>query len=226
MWCIPPEQNAAFVAYMEDVLEVYSRPRNPSRPLVCMDEQPIELRYDSRETIHLSEDNHTERVDHEYVRNGTCCGFMFTAPHECWRRVTIRTRRCKTDWAQEIKRLVDEDFPDAEKIVLVCDNLNTHNISSLYEAFSPSEARRLIERIELHHTPKHGSWLDIAEVELSVFTRQCLNRRIDSIEKLQEEASAWHVRRNSLQKGIDWQFSMDDARMKLKHLYPIAIIEK
>lgn len=153
MWCIPPHQNAAFVAQMEDVLEVYSRPRNPDRPLICMDEQPIDLHHDSRQTIHLSADNHTEKVDHEYVRNGTCCGFMFTAPHECWRRVTIRTHRCKTDWAQEIKQLVDEDFPDAEKIVLVCDNLNTHNISSLYEAFEPAEARRIWERLELHHTP-------------------------------------------------------------------------
>lgn len=139
---------------MEDVLEVYARPYDPLAPVVCMDEQPIELHYDSRETIHLSESNHTEKVDHEYTRNGTCCGFMFTEPLGGWRRVTILEHRCKTDWAQQIKRLVDEDFPDAEKIVLVCDNLNTHNISSLYETFEPAEARRIWERLEMHHTPK------------------------------------------------------------------------
>lgn len=225
MWCIPPHQNAAFVAQMEDVLEVYSRPRDPKRPLVCMDEQPIELHHDSRQTIHLSADNHTEKVDHEYVRNGTCCGFMFTAPHECWRRVTIRTQRCKTDWAQEIKQLVDEDFPDAEKIVLVCDNLNTHNISSLYEAFEPAEARRIWERLELHHTPKHGSWLDMAEIELSAFTKECLGRRIGDIDALKAEASAWYRDRNHRQKGIDWQFSIGAARLKLKHLYPVINIK-
>lgn len=142
---------------MEDVLEVYSRPRDPQRPLVCMDEQPIELHHDSRETIHLSANNQTEKVDDENVRNGTCCGFMFTAPLEGWRRVTIREHRCRKDWAQEIKQLVDEDFPDAEKIILVCDNFNTHDIASLFEAFEPSEARRIWTRIELHHTPKHGS---------------------------------------------------------------------
>lgn len=226
MWCIPPSQNASFVAAMEDVLEVYSRPYNPAVPVVCMDEQPVGLHADSRGTIRLSERNHTEKVDHEYVRCGTCCAFMFTEPLGGWRRVTVTRRRRRIEWALQIRRLVDEDYPDAERIVLVCDNLNTHDFSSLYEAFSPSEARRIVERIELHHTPKHGSWLDIAEVELSVFTRQCLNRRIDSMERLQEEASAWYVRRNSLQKGVDWQFSMDDARMKLKHLYPVAIIEK
>ena len=138
--------------------------------------------------------------------------------------MTVMKQRRKIEWAHQIKKLVDEDYPDAERIVLVCDNLNTHNFSSLYEAFSPLEARRIIERIELHHTPKHGSWLDIAEVELSVFTRQCLNRRIDSMEKLQKQASAWYVERNILQKGIEWQFSMDDARIKLKHLYPVAIL--
>lgn len=205
---------------MEDVLEVYSRPYDPKRPVVCMDEQPIELHFDSRETIGLSENNHTEKVDHEYVRNGTCCGFMFTEPLGGWRRLSILEHRCKSDWAKQIKQLVDEDFPDAEKIVLVCDNLNTHDISSLYATFSPQEARRIWERIELHHTPKHGSWLDMAEVELSVFSRECLNRRIGEIERLRLEAEAWCRDRNSRQKGIDWQFSLDDARIKLRHLYP------
>ena len=178
MRCIPPHQNASFAAHMEDVLEVYSRPYGPKRPVVCMDKQPIELHSDSRETIHLSEKNHTEKVDHEYVRNGTCRGFMFTEPLGGWRRVSILEHRCKIDWAMQIKQLVDEDFPDAETIVLVCDNLNTHNISSLYETFEPAEARRIWEKLEMHHTPKHGSWLDMAETELSVFSRECLNRRI------------------------------------------------
>lgn len=225
MWCIPPEQNASFVAHMEDVLEVYSRSLDPCRPLVCMDEQPIELHSDSRETLHLSETNHSEKVDHEYVRNGTCCGFMFNAPLIGWRRVSIREHRCKDDWAREIRRLVDDDFPDAEKIVLVCDNLNTHNISSLYETFPPDEARRIYEKLEIHHTPKHGSWLDMAEIELSVFTKECLNRRIGTIEALKSESRKWYLDRNRRQKGIDWQFSIGEARTKLKHLYPIIKIE-
>jgi hypothetical protein len=221
MWCIPPDQNASFVAHMEDVLEVYSRQYDPRRPMVCMDEQPIELHADSRETIPLSENNHTEKVDHEYIRHGTCCGFMFTEPLGGWRRVTVKERRTKMDWAEQIKQLVDVDYPDAEKIVLVCDNLNTHDISSLYEAFPPAEARRIWDKLEMHHTPKHGSWLDMAEIELSVFSKQCLNRRIDSMEKLHEEATAWYSDRNSRQKLIDWQFTIDDARIKLKHLYPV-----
>lgn len=221
MWCIPAKQNAAFVACMEDVLEVYSRPYDPKRPVVCMDEQPIELHKDSRETIPLSEENHVEKVDHEYVRNGTCCAFMFNEPLGGWRRVSIREKRRKNEWAEEIKKLVDEDYPDAEIIVLVCDNLNTHNISSLYETFEPDEARRIWERIELHHTPKHGSWLDMAEIELSAFTKECLNRRIGTIEEVKKQSEAWYVDRNERQKGIDWQFSIGDARMKLKHLYPV-----
>lgn len=221
MWCIPAKQNAAFVACMEDVLEVYSRPYDPMRPVVCMDEQSIELHKDSRKTIPLSEENHVEKVDHEYVRNGTCCAFMFNEPLGGWRRVSIREKRRKNEWAEEIKKLVDEDYPDADIIVLVCDNLNTHNISSLYEAFEPEEARRIWERIELHHTPKHGSWLDMAEIELSAFTKECLNRRIGTIEEVKKQSDAWYVDRNERQKGIDWQFSIGDARMKLKHLHPI-----
>ena len=221
MWCIPPKQNAAFVAAMEDVLEVYSRPYDSKRPVICMDEQPIELHADAREPIGLSESNHTEKVDHEYIRCGTCCAFMFTEPLGGWRKVTAKEHRKKADWAEQIRSLVDDDYPDAEKIVIVCDKLNTHNFSSLYEAFPPSEARRIVEKIELHHTPKHGSWLDIAEIELSVFTKQCLSRNIDSMEKLQKEADAWYQDRNRRQKGVDWQFSMKEARVKLKHLYPV-----
>lgn len=202
MWCIPAKQNAAFVACMEDVLEVYSRPYDPMRPVVCMDEQSIELHKDSRKTIPLSEENHVEKVDHEYVRNGTCCAFMFNEPLGGWRRVSIREKRRKNEWAEEIKKLVDEDYPDADIIVLVCDNLNTHNISSLYEAFEPEEARRIWERIELHHTPKHGSWLDMAEIELSAFTKECLNRRIGTIEEVKKQSEAWYVDRNERQPKI------------------------
>lgn len=185
-----------------------------------MDEQPIELHADTREPIHLSEMNHSEKVDHEYARKGTCCGFMFTEPLGGWRRIAIKTQRCKQDWAQQINELVDVDYPDAERIVLVCDNLNTHNISSLYETFEPAEARRIWERLELHHTPKHGSWLDIAEIELSAFTKGCLDRRISTIEELQRESTAWYMDRNKRQKGVDWQFSVGDARTRHKHLYP------
>ena len=219
MWCIPPLQNAAFVAAMEDVLEVYSRHYDPKHQVVCMDEQPIELHQDARETITLSETNHTEKVDHEYVRNGTCCGFMFIEPLGGWRRMTIRKQRRKQDWAEQIKELVDVDYPDAEKIVLVCDNLNTHDISSLYETFVSAKARRIWERLELHHTP-HGSWLDIVEIELSAFTKGCLGRRIATMEKIQRESTAWYVDKNKRQKGVGWQFSVGDARTRLRHLYP------
>jgi len=222
MWCIPPEQNSSFVANMEDVLEVYSRPYDEKRPVVCMDEQPIELHDDSRQPIPMSESNHTEKVDHEYVRKGTCCGFMFTEPLGGWRRVDILESRKRDDWAHQIRKLVDEDFPDAEVIVLVCDNLNTHNIASLYQAFPPAEARRIWERLELHHTPKHGSWLDMAEVELSVFSSQCLSRRFASIEEVRSEAKAWYIQRNKLEKTINWHFTTEDARIKLKHLYPVT----
>jgi hypothetical protein len=225
MWCIPPKQNADFVAHMEDILDVYSRPYDPAKPVICMDEQPIELRFDARETIPMSTTNHTEKVDHEYVRNGTCCGFMFTEPLGGWRRMTIKEHRCKVDWAEQIKQLVDEDYPDVDKIILVCDNLNTHKKSSLYEAFEPSEAKRISDKIEIHHTPKHGSWLDIAEIELSVFTKECLNRRIGDIDALRQEAKSWYCERNTRQKGVDWQFSIDDARCKLKHLYPCINIK-
>ena len=200
MWCIPPDQNAAFVAAMEDVLELYSRPYDPEVPLVCMDEQPIELQGDAYQPIEMSETNHRRKEDHEYKRKGTCCAFMFNEPLGGWRRGTVNETRKKCDWAHQIKRLVDEDYPDAKKIILVCDNLNTHNASSLYQAFPPNEARRIWDRIELHHTPKHGSWPYMAEIELSVFTSQCLNRNIDTMEKLQEEATAWYMDRNQRQK--------------------------
>lgn len=218
-WVIPPKGNAAFVANMEDVLELYKRPYNPAIPVICMDEQPTQLIKETRMKIPI-EPGKPERVDYEYERNGTAVNFMFTEPLAGWRKVNVRERKTSIDWAYEIKELLDEDYPEVEKVILVCDNLNTHTIASLYEAFEPEEARRLAERLEIHYTPKHGSWLNVAEIELSVFTKQCLDRRIPDMATLQQEAKAWYRKRNANQKGVDWQFTTEDARVKLKRLYP------
>jgi hypothetical protein len=216
---IPPKQNAAFVANMEDVLKVYERPYNEQFPVVCMDEQPTQLIKETRKKL-VVEPGRPECVDYEYERNGTATNFMFTEPLAGWRKVNVRLRKTAVDWADEIKELLDEDYPDVEKVVLICDNLNTHKVASFYEAFEPKEARRLFERLEIHYTPKHGSWLNVAEIELSVFTKQCLDRRIPDIEILRQEAKAWYGRRNVSQKSVDWQFTTEDARIKLKKLYP------
>ena len=218
-WVIPPKGNAAFVANMEDVLELYKRPYNPAIPVICMDEQPTQLIKETRMKIPV-EPGKPERVDYEYERNGTAVNFMFTESLAGWRKVNVRERKTSIDWAYEIKELLDEDYPEVEKVILVCDNLNTHTIASLYEAFEPEEARRLAERLEIHYTPKHGSWLNVAEIELSVFTKQCLDRRIPDMATLQQEAKAWYRKRNANQKGVDWQFTTEDARVKLKRLYP------
>jgi hypothetical protein len=204
---------------MEDILELYCLPYNRQVPLVCMDEQPTQLIEEKRIPI-PAESGKVVKYDFEYERNGTAVHFIFTEPLAGWRKVNIRRRRTSVDWAQEIKQLLDEDYPEAEKIILVCDNLNTHKIASLYEAFSPVEARRLATRLEIHHTPKHGSWLNIAEIELSALTRQCLERRIPDIDFLQKETKAWQRERNAQQKAVDWQFATEDARIKLKRLYP------
>jgi hypothetical protein len=207
---------------MEDVLSAYARPYDEKHPLVCMDEKPVQLLGDLRKPIPLSESNHTKLEDSEYVRKGTCSIFMFTEPLGCWREAHVLERRTKKIWAAQIKWLLDEQYPDAEKVVLVMDNLNTHSISSLYEAFLPEEAFRLAQRLELHFTPKHGSWLDIAEIELSALTNQCLaHRRIDNIEELRSEVMSWSISRTANQKGVDWQFTTEDARVKLKSLYPV-----
>lgn len=216
---IPPEKDAEFVANMEDVLEVYKRPCDPARPVVCMDEQPTQLIKETREKI-PAEPGRTEREDYVYERNGVAVNFMFTEPLGGWRKVNVRERKTAVDWAEEIKGLLDRDYPKAKKVILVCDNLNTHKTASFYEAFEPEEARRLINRLEIHHTPKHGSWLNIAEIELSVFTQQCLDRRIPDIAILRKEASAWYSKRNARQKSVDWRFTTQDARIKLKRLYP------
>lgn len=216
---IPPKQNADFVAHMEDILEIYQRPYHPDYPVVCMDEQPVQLIKETRCKI-PPQPGKPERIDYEYERNGTAVNFMFTEPLGGWRKVSVRQRRTARDWALEIKELLDVDYPKAKKVILVCDNLNTHKAASLYEAFKPQEARRLLERLEIHYTPKHGSWLNIAEIELNVFTRQCLDRRIPDRDTLEEEAKCWYTERNFRQKSTDWQFTTEDARIKLKRLYP------
>lgn len=221
MWCIPPKQNAEFVAHMEDVLEVYSRPFNEKYPVICMDEKPFQLLDEHLEPIPMSKTNHIEKYDCEYERKGSCSIFMFTEPLGCWRESHALPHRTAIDWANQIKWLVDEAYSTAEKIVLVMDNLNTHTIASLYKAFPPAEAYRIAQKLEIHYTPKHGSWLDIAEIELSALTIQCLlNTRIPDIDKLNYILSAWHRKRNSAQKGVTWHFTTDDARIKLEHLYP------
>jgi hypothetical protein len=204
---------------MEDVLEVYHRPYDPKRPQVCLDEQSRQLIRETRTPIPASP-GQPERVDYEYERNGTANLFMVFEPLAGRRRVKVTDRRTKIDFAHVIRELVDEQYPQAEKIVLVMDNLNTHKLSSLYEAFAPEEARRLIERLEVHHTPKHGSWLNMAETELSVLTKQCLDRRIGSQDELRAEVTAWEQRRNMAKCRVDWQFTTADARVKLKRLYP------
>ena len=221
MWCIPPKQNADFVAHMEDVLAVYTRKHNEKYPVVCMDEKPFQLLDERYKPIPMNKRNRKKKYDCEYERKGTCSIFIFTEPLAGWRNAFALPQRTKKDWAHRIKWLLDEQYPNAEKVVLVMDNLNTHKIVSLYENFAPDEAFRLSQKLEIHYTPKHGSWLNIAELELSALTIQCLaDRRIPTISELNENLTAWHTIRNSTQKGVDWQFTKEDARIKLKRLYP------
>lgn len=216
---IPPDQDGEFVAAMEDILEVYKRPYDAKRPVVCMDEQPTQLIKETRVPLPLSPGT-PARFDYEYERNGTANNFMFTEPLGDWRRVSVRERKTKLDWAAEIKHLLDVEYPKVEAVVLVMDNLNTHTPGALYDAFPPQEARRLLDRLEIHYTPKHGSWLNIAEIELSVFTRQCLDRHLPNLSTLRDEAAAWGKTRNTAKKSVDWQFTTEKARVKLKRLYP------
>jgi len=204
---------------MEDVLDVYELPYNPLQPVVCMDEKPYQLMGESREPLPIRKGSN-QKIDSEYVRKGTCSIFVFTEPLGGVRHVNVRNRRTAIDWAEEIKYMADVRYPDADKIILVMDNLNTHKISSLYKAFPPAEARRIAKRLDIHYTPKHGSWLNIAEIELNVMTRQCLNRRIDYIEKLRSELSSWEKERNSKSAEIHWHFTNNQARTKLVSLYP------
>jgi len=216
---IAPAASAAFVANMEDVLEVYQRPHDPERPLVCLDETSKQLIVETRAAIPVKP-GRPARHDYEYERNGVANLFMMFAPLEGWRRVKVTDRRAAVDYAHVLKDLSDVHFPDAEKIVLVQDNLSTHTTASLYEAFPAAEARRLVERFEWHYTPKHGSWLDMAESELAVLSTQCLDRRIPDKPRLIEEVAAWEQRRNKHHAKADWQFTTADARVKLKRLYP------
>lgn len=205
---------------MEDVLDVYELPYDPARPVVCMDEKPYQLLGDAREPLPMRSGD-TKKIDSEYVRNGTCSIFAFIEPLGGKHHVSVREHRTATDWAEEIRYLVEEMYPDAEKIILVMDNLNTHKPASLYKAFPPEVARRILRRLEIHYTPKHGSWLDIAEIELNVMTRQCLDRRIDNITDLRSELEAWEDERNQHQATVNWQFRTADARIKLSSLYPV-----
>lgn len=204
---------------MEDILDLYERAYDPDCPVVCMDEQPIQLIGQTRLAEGI-EPGQVARYDYEYRRNGTAVNFMFTEPLVSWRKVNVRRTKTMLDWAEEVRELLDVDYPTTRKVILVCDNLNTHKIASLYEAFPPEEARRLRERLEIHYTPKHGSWLNIAEIELSLLTRMALQRRIPDFEQLQSETQAWAVQRNAKIRSVDWQFTTDKARGKLKRLYP------
>jgi transposase len=204
---------------MEDVLDIYTRPYDPRYPQVCMDEVSKQLLRDTRQSLPM-EPGKPQRHDYEYERNGVVNVFMFCEPSQGRRWVDVTERRTKLDWAHQIKELVDERYPKAERIVLVMDNLNTHTPASLYEAFEASEARRLAQKLEIHYTPKHGSWLNMAEIELSVLSRECLDRRVPDFETLEAEAVAWQQRRDETAAKIDWRFRTEDARIKLKRLYP------
>jgi hypothetical protein len=204
---------------MEDVLEVYTRPYDPQRPQVCLDETSRQLLAQVSLPLPVAP-GQPAREDYEYQRRGVCNLFLVCEPLRGWRQVMVSARRTRIDWAHCIKDLVDVHYPDAEVIVLVQDNLNTHTPASLYEAFEPAEARRLAERLELHYTPKHGSWLNMAEIELAVLAEQCLDRRLADQARLEREVAAWQAARNRAGRGIDWRFTTADARIKLKHLYP------
>jgi hypothetical protein len=218
-WVIPPQADAEFVCAMEDVLEVYHRDFDPDRPVVCLDESSKQLVGEVARPWPTAP-GQPQRFDYEYERKGTVNLFLVTEPMVGQRWVKVTDRRTATDFAEVIRELVDEHYPRAKKVVLVMDNLNTHKPASLYEAFAPAEARRLLEKVEIHHTPKHGSWLNIAEIEFSVLNGQCLNRRLADRAAVQKEVAAWQRQRNRAGGTVDWQFSTKDARIKLKRLYP------
>ena len=204
---------------MEDVLDVYKRPYDPRRPNVCLDETSKQLIGETRTPVPACP-GQPARYDYEYKRNGVANLFMIFEPLIGKRHVKVTQRRTKIDWAYCVREMVDQIYPDAEKIVLVMDNLNTHNKSSLYEAFEPAEAKRIADKLEIHYTPKHGSWLDMAEIELGILARQCLSRRIDNMERLKDEVAAWQAIRNTAEAKVNWRFTNKDARIKLKKLYP------
>lgn len=219
-WVIPPETDAEFVACMEEVLDTYEEPYDAQYPVLCMDEQPVQLHKETRTPIAATK-KHPVRVDYEYERCGTASIFMFTEPLAGWREVSVRPQRKKVDWAIEMEALLNGRYKNAKKVILVCDNLNTHTKGAFYEAFPAAKARNLVRRIEYRYTPKHGSWLNAAENELSSLTRQCVSgRRFPTVTKLKSETKAWSNCSNKKQRGVDWQFQIKDARAKLKSLYP------
>jgi hypothetical protein len=217
-WCIP-KASAEFVARMEDLLDLYEEPDDPTRPRVCFDERPCQLLADSREPLPMIP-KHPGRFDYEYTRHGTCNLFILAEPFQGWRHLMVTLRRTKQEFAQCMAALVDVHFPKAEKIRVVLDNLSTHTPAALYEVFPPADARRILRKLEFHLTPVHGSWLNMAEIELAVLARQCLNRRIPDVHCMAREVAAWQTRRNRHQATIDWRFTTKDARLKLKSLYP------
>ena len=219
MWCIPPDHDCEFVAAMEDVLEVYKRPADPARPVVCLDESSKQLVGEIRTPLPPAP-GAAARYDCEYVRNGTANLFMAFEPLAGWRHVEVTDARRRVDWAWFVKGLLDGRYKDAQRVVLVMDQLNTHSPASLYEAFGPEEARRLAAKLEVHHTPKHGSWLNMAEIELSALGRQCLAERAEDKRTLAAQVSAWKNTRNRRRCKVDWRFTAADARIKLKRLYP------
>lgn len=219
MWCIPPLEDARFVSAMEDVLEVYERPHDALRPVVCLDEAAKQVLDQVREPLPM-QPGQCLREDNEYRREGTCALFMLFEPLEGRREVFVRERRTKVDYADVVRHLCEVMYPGAEKIVLVQDNLNTHGVHSLYEAFEAPKAQQLAQRIEWHFTPRHGSWLNMAEIELSVLARQCLKERMRSRQNIERQVKAWQERRNTARSKVDWRFSVKDARCKLKRLYP------
>ena len=223
-WVIPPESDAEFVAGMEEVLDTYATPCDSKHPVICMDEQPVQLLKETRVPIAATK-GHPKRVDYEYERAGTASLFLFCEPLSGWRSVSVRERRTKIDWAREVEELLRTRYASAEKVILVCDNLNTHTRGAFYEAFEPEKARAIVRRLEFRPTPKRGSWLNIAENELSAMTRQCLkDRRFGTVEELRTETAAWQRAINDKQRGVDWQFRIGDARVKLKSLYPKLLV--
>jgi hypothetical protein len=219
-WCLPRDADAAFVAAMEDVLDVYARPVDPARPLVCFDESGKELQSDARPTLPAIP-GHAARQDYEYRRHGSCNLFLWCAPHLGQRGIAVTPQRTAIDWAHAMRLLVDEVFPDAERIVLVLDNLNTHAPGSLYAAFPPAEAKRIRDKLEVHFTPKHGSWLNMAELEFSALIRQCLGRRVPDEATLTLIVDRWVTARNAAARPIAWRFAVTDARLTLHRLYPV-----
>lgn len=223
-WCIPPEQNAEFVYHMEDVLDTYQRPIDPKRPLVCFDETPVQLIRETRQCIPM-QPGQPKCYDYEYQREGCANLFMFFAPLQNWRHVKPTEQRTKKDWAWCMHDLVYQHFPEAERCVLVEDQLNTHSPAALYEVFEPAEAKRILDRLEFHFTPKHGSWLNMAEIEFSVLSRQCLRGYIPNIETLASQTLAWETERNDKAATVEWRFTTEDARIKLKRLYPVIHLD-